>query len=474
MSDPLAADPRTAAVAAGEGISLSDGHRKVLLQELGVGEVVRSVYHDGWGYAVLTSKGLLLFRNLLAPKATRVPGPPAVLRSAYGMFDSVDVLVGGRPHKLHGSKLDPKGALLEAAGGLLPPDSPLRPDGRRRTSTWIRRHPVSMAVAVALVLVAGVGGTGQPDAVAQGGPDRARTVPDVRGASLASAAATARHGSWRVTAADASSAYRPVTTSRADWRVCFQNPAPGEPTRPGGKALTLYAVPEAEPCPSSVDGTRRVVMPDLVGERFDTASRTLAALDLDRVTRFHAHTGRRLDDRARQDLADWQVCRQQPEAGIEVPVTTTVDLWLLGPGLSCTAPSPTAKPKPKPKPKPEAKPKPEPRPRPSRDFGSGSSSGSGSGSVSGSRGGTSGSGGDGTRDGGSSGSSGIGGGSGSSRGSGGSGGTSGTSGGSGGGSGVGFGQFCSPVGATATTSDGRPAKCFMGKDGAARWGYRSG
>ncbi|MFJ2056140.1 hypothetical protein ACIOMM_09380 [Streptomyces sp. NPDC087908] len=461
MSDPLAADPRTAAVAAGEGITLSDGHRKVLLQELGAGEVVRSVYHDGWGYAVLTSKGLLVFRNLLAPKVTRVPGPPVVLRSAYGMLDSVDVLVGGRPHKLHGSKLDPKAALLVAAGGLLPPDSPLRPDGRRRTSTWIRRHPVSMAVAVATVLVAGVGAPGQPDAVARGGPDRARTVPDLRGSSLTTAAATARRGSWWVTAADASSAYRPVTTSRADWRVCFQDPAPGEPTRPGGRALTLYAVPEAEPCPSALDGTRRVVMPDLVGERFDAASRTLAALDLDRVTRFHTHTARRLDERSRRDLADWQVCRQQPEAGIEVPVTTTVDLWLLGPGLSCTAPSPTAKPEPKPKPKPEAKPRPEPRPRPSRDFGSGSGSGSGS------RGGTSGSGGDGTRDGGSSRGSGSGGGSGSS---GGSGGTSGTS----GGSGVGFGQFCSPVGATATTADGRPAKCFMGKDGAARWGYRSG
>ncbi|MYS08783.1 hypothetical protein GTW71_20575, partial [Streptomyces sp. SID6041] len=112
---------------------------------------------------MLTSKGLLLFRNLLAPKVTRVPGPPVVLRSAYGMFDSVDVLVGGRPRKLHGSKLDPKGALLEAAGGLLPPDSPLRPDGRRRTSTWIRRHPVSMAVAVTAALVAAVGAPGQPD-----------------------------------------------------------------------------------------------------------------------------------------------------------------------------------------------------------------------------------------------------------------------------------------------------------------------
>ncbi|MCM1968377.1 hypothetical protein [Streptomyces sp. G1] len=45
--------------------------------------------------------------------------------------------------------------------------------------------------------------------------------------------------------------------------------------------------------------------------------------------------------------------------------------------------------------------------------------------------------------------------------------------GGGGTAGIQFGQPCSPVGASATTSDGRPAKCFMGKDGRARWGYRS-
>ncbi|MFE1347754.1 hypothetical protein [Streptomyces sp. NPDC058757] len=454
MSDPLADDPRTAAVASGESISLSDDHKKVLLRELGAGEVVRSVYHDGWGYAVLTRKGLVLLRNLLAPKAVRVAGPPQVLRRAHGLFDSVEVLVDGKPHKLHGSKLDPKGELLEAAGELLPPDSPLRPSGGRRTSTWIRRHPVSVAVVAAAALVAGLSGPGQPDAVAGGGAERATAVPDFRGASLVTAAATARGGSWRVTAADASSAYRTPPASHAGWRVCFQNPAPGEPARPSGGTLTLYAVPEAEPCPSQLDGTRRVVMPDLVGRRSDAASRALAALGLDRVTRFHAHTGQHLDDR-RRSLADWEVCRQQPEAGIDAPVTTRVDLWLIGPGTSCIAPGPSPSPKPQPKPKPRSKPgsapgaqptsKPQPHTRPSR------------GSTS--DGGGSGGGHDGSGDDGSSGGSDT---------------TGGTSGGTGTGSGVGFGRFCSPVGATATTADGRPAACFMGKDGAARWGYRSG
>ncbi|MEU2912919.1 hypothetical protein ABZ674_24525 [Streptomyces massasporeus] len=49
------------------------------------------------------------------------------------------------------------------------------------------------------------------------------------------------------------------------------------------------------------------------------------------------------------------------------------------------------------------------------------------------------------------------------------------SGGSGSGvqTGVQFGYACSPVGALGIAEDGRPAKCFMGKDGRARWGYDS-
>jgi hypothetical protein len=39
--------------------------------------------------------------------------------------------------------------------------------------------------------------------------------------------------------------------------------------------------------------------------------------------------------------------------------------------------------------------------------------------------------------------------------------------------GIQFGYACSPVGALGIAKDGRPAKCFMGKDGRARWGYDS-
>ena len=81
--------------------------------------------------------------------------------------------------------------------------------------------------------------------------------------------------------------------------------------------LTLYAVPDREECPTRLFGPRRVLMPDLVGERFDDASQALDALGLDHVVPFHAHTGKRLDDTSR-DLAGWQVCRQQPEPDAEV------------------------------------------------------------------------------------------------------------------------------------------------------------
>lgn len=39
--------------------------------------------------------------------------------------------------------------------------------------------------------------------------------------------------------------------------------------------------------------------------------------------------------------------------------------------------------------------------------------------------------------------------------------------------GIQFGYACSPVGALGVSEDGRPAKCFKGKDDRARWGYDS-
>ncbi|MFF0850960.1 hypothetical protein ACFYVM_07860 [Streptomyces sp. NPDC003280] len=450
-------DHRTARAAAGESISLSVDCAKALLGELASDEVVRAFYHDGWGYAALTTRGLVLVRNLLTPKAARVPSPLLILRHAYGMFDSVDVLVDGKPHKLHGSKLDPKGELLGTAGRLLPPDSPLRPGRGRRLSTWVRRHPLSVAAAATVVALAGLNpGSGGEKAVAQDRTYRTANVPDFNGTPLASAVAKARLDGWRkVSTADASSARRQVNPTAPGWHVCFQSPSADVPAWPSLTTLTLYAVPEREVCPAWLHDSRRILMPGLVGERFDDASRALGDLGLDHVDAFHAHTGERLDEGGAQDLADWQVCRQRPEPDSEISTTTRPSLWLTGPGVSCTEPSPSPSPTPRPKPKP----KPKPHPQPSYGTSGGGSGGGGTGGGSSHTG---------------SGSGGSSGGSGGSTG--GSGGTGGSSGGSGTGgqAGVQFGQYCSPVGATATTGDGRPAKCFMGRDGQARWGYNSG
>ncbi|MFI5752953.1 PASTA domain-containing protein [Streptomyces sp. NPDC051644] len=440
VPDPPA-DPRIATAAAGESISLSDGDKKVLLEELEPDEAVRSMYHNGWGYAVLTGNGLVLIRNLLTPKATRVPRPLQILRRGYGIFGSVEILVDGKPHKLHGSKLDPKGELLETVGELLPPGSPLRPSRGTRFSTWVRRHPVFMSTVAAGVFFAGLNsGSSREEAVAQNRADQTLAVPDFNGTSLTTAAAEARLHPWQaVSAADASSAYRPVKITEPNWRVCFQHPSRDETVRPSGTTLTLYTVPVQEECPTRLHGPRLVMMPGLVGERLDDASRTLGDLGLDHVDHFHAHTGKHLDDEP-QDLADRQVCRQHPEPDAKVSTATQVDLWLIGPSAPCAEPSPTPAPTPKPKPKPK------PRPQPS--YGSTTGGGATGGSTSGGSSSTAGS-------------------------------TSGGSSGSSGGSprsrtGAQFGQYCSPVGVTATTADGRPAKCFKGKDGRARWGYNSG
>ncbi|MFJ8636427.1 hypothetical protein [Streptomyces sp. NPDC093568] len=435
-SQTAADDPRTAAAFAGERISLPEDHKKKLLAELEPGEVVRSLYHCGWGYAALTDTGLVLLRNLVAPKVSRAPKPLRILRREHGVLDSVMVLVDGRQYKLHGSKLDPKGGHLAAAGELLPADSSLRPQGSARVVAWIRRHPVLISAVAAGAIFAGLG-TGNQTSSARASGSSSVAVPDLKGDALTSAVAQARRHPWlRVSTADASSSFRPVKATTLGWRVCFQTPSGGETVRPSARMLTLYAVPEEEACPTRLFSSRRVVMPDLLGESFDDASRVLDDIGMAHIAAWHAHTGKRLDERS-QDLDDWRVCRQEPEPDSEVLASVQAGLWLIGPGAPCTQPSP--KPTPKPKPKPEPKPRADP---PSR-----------SGTVAGTTGGGSDNGGS---TGGSSSSSG------------------GATGGTGSQAGIQFGQHCSPVGATATTDDGRPAKCFMGKDGRPRWGYNSG
>ncbi|MFF8957878.1 hypothetical protein [Streptomyces sp. NPDC014894] len=447
-------DPRTATAAEAESVSLPESHARALLEELGPDERAESFYHHGWGYAVLTPDGLILFPSALSPRLIRAPAPLSILRRASGLLDSVEILAEGRPRRLNGSKLDPKGELLQAVGEFVPAGSPARPGRRGRIAAWARRRPVSAcAIVAAFAVFVNVAepdsGSGAREAAAQDRAEPAAAVPDFAGATLTGAAARARSAPWRtVSSADASSGRRPVALGDHGWRVCFQKPSRDEVVIRSATALTLYAVPEREECPTRPLGPRRVLMPDVVGDRLVNASRALDDLGLHRVLHFHAHTGERLDGASR-DLDDQHVCRQRPAPNAEVAAEAQVDLWLIAPGDSCAAPSPTPKPKPKPKPEPEAKPKPRPKPvaEPRRP------PANGGGPASGPRGGSS---------------------SGSGTGTGGSGtGTGGSGGGSGTRAGVGFGQSCAPVGSTATTADGRPARCFMGKDGRARWGYRS-
>ncbi|GGW93559.1 hypothetical protein GCM10010297_13920 [Streptomyces malachitofuscus] len=457
MPDPLTPDPLAAVIAAGETVTVPEGHKKALQAELRSGETVRAVYHDGWGVAVLTDGGLILLGSVLSPRATRVPRPLHLLRRASGVLDAVEILVDGRPRRLHGSKIDPKGALLEAAGEMVPPGSPLRPGRGTRLFTWVRRHPVAVSVlAIAMVvggLGSGSGSDGEEPLARDDGKRAAVVAADFTDFALNTAALRAREDGWAtVSASYAASGPRSVRTDEPGWRVCFQTPAPDRPAPSSGGTLTLYAVPEPEECPTRLHGPRRLTMPDLVGSRFDDASEILEDLRLDPVITFHAHTGKLLRE---QDPDDWAVCRQLPEPGTRLSGSESVRLWLIGSGEPCTEPSPDPEPKPKPKPKPE--PKPDPKPSYNSTSGGGST-GSGTGGSTGG-GSTGGSTGGGASSGGGSGSGGSTGGSGS---------------GGGGQAGVGFGQFCAPVGATAITADGRPAKCFMGKDGRARWGYNSG
>ncbi|MDF9811944.1 hypothetical protein [Streptomyces sp. SPB162] len=418
-------DPRTVRVAAHEAAQLPVLAAEALLRVLADGETVLAVYRDGWGYAALTGNGVILLPGMAGGGGIRVYQPLGIVRGAQGVFGSVTILVDGKRHRLWGSKLDPKGRLLESAGELLPSGFSAPPGRGARSRAWVRQHPVLTFLVVALLIVlrtgvnglANAGSADEEKAAPRARVEYAVAVPAFQGFSLREAKATAGAQPWvHVSAADASSAFRTVTGTEAGWRVCFQIPARGETALPSLTTLTLYAVPDRETCPEQLFGAGRIVMPDLVGERFDAAAGVLGDLGLARTVLFHALTGRRLDGGA-SDHATWQVCRQQPGAGAEVSTRAQVSLWLIGSGDPCTAPSPSAgsagpEPKPQPKPKPQADPAP--------SYGT------------------------------------SGGGGGSSRG------------------GVRFGQFCSPVGGTATTADGRPAKCYMGKDGRARWSYYSG
>ncbi len=203
-------------------------------------------------------------------------------------------------------------------------------------------------------------------------------------------------------------------------------PAPA-PTVTATVTVTAAAAPALRP------------MPQIVGSTYADAAQQIEALDGGALQRRSVYT----DVTLPADAGAWLVCVQTPAAGDGI-TNGGQRAALIAPDTKCPEREGTRL---HPEPRPTPTPPPARTPAPPKDDGKGSSSG-GSTSGGSSSGGSSSSGGGSTGGGGS------------------------TSGG-GGTTGVQFGRFCSPVGATATTSDGRPAKCFMGKDGRARWGYRS-
>ncbi|MCJ0869013.1 hypothetical protein [Streptomyces sp. AP-93] len=197
------------------------------------------------------------------------------------------------------------------------------------------------------------------------------------------------------------------------------------PTKPvPGPTVTVTVTASPSPTPSAR------LMPQIVGSTHADAARQIEALG------GGALQGRTVyaDVTLPADPGAWLVCIQGPAAG-ELITIGGQRVALAAPNAKCPDREGTRL-----HPEPRRTPTPPPAPTPPKDDGKGSvSGGSSSGGSSSGGGSTSG---------------------------------GGTSGG-GGTTSVQFGRFCSPVGAIATTADGRPAKCFMGKDGRARWGYRS-
>ncbi|MET9607795.1 hypothetical protein ABZZ17_22445 [Streptomyces sp. NPDC006512] len=243
-------------------------------------------------------------------------------------------------------------------------------------------------------------------------PAPSEPVASYVGQGLKEAKAAARDAGYDAVSHDAS----PGNAGQWDdgnWRVCFQEPA-AKPLRKR-PTLDFGVVRVEEPCPTKDgDPIPHPKMPKVVGLAFARASEVLRPLGLRAVEARSAYTDVTLPGA----VDEWTVCFQDPREDQEVtyPGNRTAHLSLTAPGTPCPGRENTEL-----RPDPDPDPDPDPAPAPPKRGGS----------------------------------------------------SSGGSSGGGGQAGVQFGRFCSPVGARATTGDGRPAKCFMGKDGRARWGYGS-
>jgi hypothetical protein len=193
-----------------------------------------------------------------------------------------------------------------------------------------------LAVAAVVGVLTGCGGAADEPASAPG-PAPARTaepeppavaLPDLVGKGLQAAEDEAQTaGFFALTSHDALGQRRDQVQDR-EWRVCFQDPAPGP--APSSTLVVLGAVRLGEACPASdlgaaaalADPTVEVdanTLPDVVGLSVAQATRSLGT---DAVMLRDATGAGRPVDAAR----NWQVCAQEPVAGTPrgVPVTLAV------------------------------------------------------------------------------------------------------------------------------------------------------
>lgn len=109
-------DPRTAEVAVREIVPLPLRQTDALLRTLGSGERVIALYHQGLGYAALTTDALILLNG---ETPARVDRPLVIMRPAQGAASRVDVSVQGRRITVWGSLIDPSGDLLAGTGNVV-------------------------------------------------------------------------------------------------------------------------------------------------------------------------------------------------------------------------------------------------------------------------------------------------------------------------------------------------------------------
>ncbi|MDK1475752.1 PASTA domain-containing protein [Streptomyces sp. 549] len=165
----------------------------------------------------------------------------------------------------------------------------------------------------------------EPDGSSDGSPGDAKKspaaeaeLPDLVGMGLQSAQDTAQEaGFGRLTSHDALGRGRAQAFDR-NWKVCFQDPAPG--THPTDGTVDMGTVKLDEQCPEEDRKPEQAngSMPEFKGKSVRAARQ---ALDSSTSIEVQDATG---EERITLIESNWRVCSQEPKAGTELtgqPVT---------------------------------------------------------------------------------------------------------------------------------------------------------